>query len=333
MISNLVLTVDKDVANANITVDWDINWSKFDQLTNLSYGEVWKIVGIDGVLNTTLFVGPNLVNGVSSNGNLTTHRTKVATIPLSDLDEDTTTDDDLAAVVTLTPQLPTTRTAQSGDGPCFGPLVEIPESSSRWRGSEIPSRAGRSSSFRETISKLSPEPRQADGTPSLWSTGMSRRWVILGVGGFVAVALAVVLALFQPWKLWVDDTVDQVAPTGAVPITASAPDDHPTRPLPRRRQRPPSPPGNTRPRCRGRDLDHTNTHDPVPPRPRCHPVAGRRRVRLHRPRHHGRRRAAPGSHRRRCSSGFEALDTSNGPDLFVYLSTNPPDGPEGALRR
>jgi hypothetical protein len=113
MISNLVLTIDKDVANANITVDFDINWSKFDQLTNLSYSERWEIVGIDGAVNTTLFVGPSLVSGVSSNGNLTTHRTKVATIALSELDEDTATDDDLAAVVTLTPLLPTTRTAQS----------------------------------------------------------------------------------------------------------------------------------------------------------------------------------------------------------------------------
>jgi len=26
---------------------------------------------------------------------------------------------------------------------------------------------------------------------------------------------------------------------------------------------------------------------------------------------------------------LENLDTSNGPDLFVYISTNPPDGPEG----
>ena len=25
---------------------------------------------------------------------------------------------------------------------------------------------------------------------------------------------------------------------------------------------------------------------------------------------------------------LENLDTTNGPDLFVYLSTNPPDGPE-----
>ena len=113
MISNVVLDVDKDVANANVTVTFDINWSKFDQLTNLSYREEWKVVGIDGATNTTLFVGPILVNGVSSNGDLTTQRTKVATIPLADLDEDTTTDDDLAAVVTLTPLLPTTRTAQS----------------------------------------------------------------------------------------------------------------------------------------------------------------------------------------------------------------------------
>ncbi len=113
MISNLVLTVDKDVANAVIEVNWDIRWSKFDQLTNLSYAEEWKVVGIDGTTNTTLFVGPSLVNGVSSNGDLTTHRTKVATIPLIDLDEDSATDDDLAAVVTLTPVLPTTRTAQS----------------------------------------------------------------------------------------------------------------------------------------------------------------------------------------------------------------------------
>lgn len=28
---------------------------------------------------------------------------------------------------------------------------------------------------------------------------------------------------------------------------------------------------------------------------------------------------------------IDDLDTSNGPDLFVYLSTNPADGPEGAF--
>jgi hypothetical protein len=28
---------------------------------------------------------------------------------------------------------------------------------------------------------------------------------------------------------------------------------------------------------------------------------------------------------------LEDLDTSNGPDLFVYLSTNPTGGPEGAF--
>jgi hypothetical protein len=28
---------------------------------------------------------------------------------------------------------------------------------------------------------------------------------------------------------------------------------------------------------------------------------------------------------------IEDLDTSNGPDLYVYLTTNPADGPEGAF--
>ena len=32
-------------------------------------------------------------------------------------------------------------------------------------------------------------------------------------------ALVIGLALFQPWKLWVDDTVDQAAPAGAAPVT------------------------------------------------------------------------------------------------------------------
>jgi hypothetical protein len=46
--------------------------------------------------------------------------------------------------------------------------------------------------------------------------------VILGVFGVVAAVAVVALALFQPWKLWVDDKVDEAAPVGAVPITALA---------------------------------------------------------------------------------------------------------------
>ena len=113
MISNLALTLDKDIANAKVEVKYNINWSAFDQLTNLSYTEAWSLVALDGVTKTTLYTGPTLISGVSFNGSATTARTKTATIPWSDLDEDVNDDDEIAAVVTLTPKLPTTRTAQS----------------------------------------------------------------------------------------------------------------------------------------------------------------------------------------------------------------------------
>jgi hypothetical protein len=113
MISNLTLTLTKDIANAEVEVNYRINWSAFDQLTNLSWTEAWSLVGLDGAVKTTLYTGPILLSGVSSNGNSFTDRTKVATIPWADLDEDLNADDEIAAVVTLTPKLPTTKTAQS----------------------------------------------------------------------------------------------------------------------------------------------------------------------------------------------------------------------------
>jgi hypothetical protein len=113
MISNVVLTLTKDVANAEVDVTYRINWSAFDQLTNLAYTEAWSLVSLDGANKTTFFTGPTLISGISSNGNASTDRAKSATIPWSDLDEDLNADDEIAAVVTLTPKLPTTKTAQS----------------------------------------------------------------------------------------------------------------------------------------------------------------------------------------------------------------------------
>ncbi|MBA3605130.1 MAG: hypothetical protein H0W46_03990, partial [Acidimicrobiia bacterium] len=49
-----------------------------------------------------------------------------------------------------------------------------------------------------------------------------RRWIVLGTAGVALAVVVVALALFQPWKLWVDDEVSQAAPAGAVPITAPA---------------------------------------------------------------------------------------------------------------
>ena len=36
MISNLTLTLTRDTANADVDVNYRINWSTFDQLTNLA---------------------------------------------------------------------------------------------------------------------------------------------------------------------------------------------------------------------------------------------------------------------------------------------------------
>jgi hypothetical protein len=161
--------------------------------------------------------------------------------------------------------------------------------------------------------------------------------VILGVGVVLVAIAAVVLALFQPWKLWIDDKVDQAAPVGAVPITAPA-ESIESAPTPSATAVPTSPatdppatdppatdppattavPTTTVPETTPATVASTT----LPPIPiggafssldhgtsgtvvLLEDEAGTRFVRL------------------------QDLDTSNGPDLYLYMSTNPPDGPEG----
>ena len=113
-VDDVELTLQQDVANAVFTIEFDINWSEFDQLTNLAYTEVVKLVGSDPNRQQDLFTGPILANGISSNGEKTTHRVHGDfTIPWTDLDEDPGAGDEIVAVVTLTPRLPVPVTAQS----------------------------------------------------------------------------------------------------------------------------------------------------------------------------------------------------------------------------
>jgi hypothetical protein len=114
----------------------------------------------------------------------------------------------------------------------------------------------------------------------------------------VATVLAVVSAglfWFQPWKLWVDDRVDAPLPTAS----AAADDEE--------RATPPTTPAETEPAelRRGAFIS------------RDHSTAGTARV-LELP---------DGSRFLR----LEELDTENGPDLYVYLSTVPADGDEAAF--
>jgi hypothetical protein len=118
-----------------------------------------------------------------------------------------------------------------------------------------------------------------------------RRWLLIAGSG-VIVTVVFVLVWFQPQKLWVDDRVSEPVPT---PTASGAP--------------------------RG---DVMNVPAPAPVE-----VSGGELVSRD---HHtsGVVRVLAFDDGRRIVR-LEGLDTSNGPDLYVYLSTNRSDGPEAAF--
>ncbi|ROP41001.1 DM13 domain-containing protein [Saccharothrix texasensis] len=131
---------------------------------------------------------------------------------------------------------------------------------------------------------------------------MSKRVVVIGVAGVLVVALVVGLYLFQPWRLLTDRTADEAlllpasttTTTSAAGTTTSAPVTTT-----------PAPPAGPVALASGpfRSLEHATTGSAT-------------LVRL-----------PEGGH----AVQFEALDTSDGPDLYVYLSDKPSDSPETAF--
>jgi hypothetical protein len=109
-------------------------------------------------------------------------------------------------------------------------------------------------------------------------------WVLIGVG---AVALVVAMALFQPWKLVVDERVDEAAPVAAAPAPdpAAAPED------------PVAPPAGPVVLARGGLISHE------------HATTGEVQV----------LRLPDGTRVLR----LEGLATSNGPDLKVWITDAP----------
>jgi hypothetical protein len=128
-----------------------------------------------------------------------------------------------------------------------------------------------------------------------------RRWRWFVASGVLGVTIFV-LVWFQPQKLFIDEQVDQPVPT-AQPSSASATPDSDSEPV----------------------GDATTTTVPADPVDLAtgsfvsldHTASGT--VRL--------LELADG----RRFARFEGFETENGPDLFVYLSTNPADGPEAAF--
>jgi hypothetical protein len=131
-----------------------------------------------------------------------------------------------------------------------------------------------------------------------------RVWAVLVV---VVVGLAVVaLVWFQPHKLFIDERVDQDVPT-AQPTTST------------------TPPSGDGPASRAETERPETTTAPAEPVELAtgefvgldHSTSGTARV----------LELADG----RRFVRFEGLETDNGPDLYVYLSSNPADGPEDSF--
>ncbi|MFI5982417.1 DM13 domain-containing protein [Streptomyces sp. NPDC051555] len=117
------------------------------------------------------------------------------------------------------------------------------------------------------------------------TTGRGRRGRILaGVAAAAAVVLAVGLYWFQPWKLWQDETVREALPTASAPSSGPVPVAS-------------SAPVGPRTLAQGTLVSHEHTT-----------TGTVKLVRL-----------ADGSHTLR----LENLDTSNGPDLRVWLTDAP----------
>lgn len=123
-VANMNLSIVRQVANAEITLTYDIVFSSFDQATDLAYFESWRLIGDDtgqdgedGVAgDDAISMGFTAVATVSSNGAASIARTKTKTLAWSALNEDTGalfSDDEIRAVVTLTPQLPAVTSRES----------------------------------------------------------------------------------------------------------------------------------------------------------------------------------------------------------------------------
>jgi hypothetical protein len=144
-----------------------------------------------------------------------------------------------------------------------------------------------------------------DDRPAVGTTRRrTRRWMWLAGGAAVALAVFV-LAWFEPHKLFIDERVDEAIPTVTSAPGSSAPGSSAT-PSAEGGDTPATvPPAEPVERARGEfiSLDHGTSGVA-----RVLELAdGRRIVRL------------------------EGLDTDNGPDLYLYLTTNDADGPEGGF--
>lgn len=120
---------------------------------------------------------------------------------------------------------------------------------------------------------------------------VSRRGVVIALVAAVVLTLGSGLVWFQPWKLWVDETVNEALPTAVAPTVAPSAQPPTTSAS--------ADPAQAAPRtvASGELISHE------------HPTSGTAKL----------IRLPDGTHTLR----LENLDTSNGPDLRVWLTDAP----------
>ncbi len=117
-------SITKNLGNGIIDLDYTVEFSPFDQLTNLSYKATVSIAGDDALDSTDDEVSPSITGlpatvRVRSNGRTSVSKQFQAEVLWEELDEDPwwngglNDDEELRLTVTVTPQLPRERTAES----------------------------------------------------------------------------------------------------------------------------------------------------------------------------------------------------------------------------
>ncbi len=108
-ITDVRLRVAQDVADADIEIDTDIEFDAFDLASNQLFHLSWRLIGPDrlagedGQVDT--FTGQSAVDIIrfAADGQSTKTHHLAFTIPVEALDEDNSGEDEVRAVVTLTP--------------------------------------------------------------------------------------------------------------------------------------------------------------------------------------------------------------------------------------
>lgn len=104
-ITDVRLSVEQDLANANIQIDTDIGFDAFDLASNQVYQLFWKLIGpnrLPGEDDTLIGQGDTDMIRLSAQGRTTITHQLAFTIPLKRLSNDPSREDEVRAVVTLT---------------------------------------------------------------------------------------------------------------------------------------------------------------------------------------------------------------------------------------